>query len=87
MFKFAIALLCAGQAAAYTFDETKSVNSVHKMRSLSASLYATHTNSAQSNGAAEEIVQSIEDMQAIINDIPGAGFIISHIWPGNDDTK
>ena len=26
-------------------------------------------------------------MQAIINDIPGAGFIISHIWPGDSDTK
>lgn len=92
MFRTTTAALLLGAAAA--FDNARSVESVSKMRGLSASLYASERNNINSNsdswpavGAASSVISDINEMMDYFNDIPGAGFIISMIFPGDSDTK
>lgn len=91
MFKTATAALLL--AAASAFDNNRSVESVRKMRGLSASLYANEKDGVRSAegfprmGAAGSVIDDINEMMDFFDDIPGAGYIISIIFPGDADTK
>ena len=38
-------------------------------------------------GCADDVIPAINDLSDYIDDIPGAGFVIDHVFPGNSDTK
>ena len=88
MFKFAVAALFAGLSSAY--DESRSVTSMYRLRALSSALHShqkSQTDTIPMTGCASAVTDSINEMQEFIDDIPGAGFVLDHIFPGNDDTK
>ena len=86
--KFTTALLVASQFATadYVFDNTKSMSAVDKLRALSATVFG-HEITGSSVNAGPDIIETIVELSGIIDDIPGAGYILSKIWPGNNDTK
>ena len=86
--KFTTALLVTSQIAAadYVFNNTSSMSAVDKLRSLSSTIFG-HEVTGSSVNAGPDIIASIEELTAVIDDIPGAGYILSKIWPGDSDTK
>ena len=92
------ALISSTEASDYVYSETKSTNATVKLRALSSAVFKHHqggvgaegenaVNSTPTMGCANDVQAAIEDMQGLIEDIPGAGFILSHIFPGNSDSK
>ena len=84
--KFSTALLLASQTAAYVFNRSASLSAVNKMRTLSAKIYS-HEITGSNEDAGIEIFNAILDMQTVIDDIPGAGYILNNVFPGDSDTK
>jgi len=86
--KFTTALLVASQSATagYVFDNSASMSAVDKLRGLSSTIFA-HEITGSSVNAGPDIIATIEELSGIFDDIPGAGYILSKIWPGNNDTK
>ena len=87
--KFTTALLVASQSAAadYVFNETASVSAVNKLRTLSSTVYGHEVTGSNVN-AGPAIIASIDELNAVIDDIPGAGYILSKVLPGGDsDSK
>jgi len=56
------------------------------MRALSATIYR-HEITGSSRNAGPDIINAINDMQSVLEDIPGAGYILSKVFPGDSDTK
>jgi len=53
------------------------------MRILSATIYE-HEITGSSRNAGPDIFNAINDMQSVLEDIPGVGYILNQVSPGGD---
>ena len=55
------------------------------MRTLSATIYK-HEITGSNRNAGPDIIYAINDLQSVVEDIPGAGYMLNKVFPGGDIT-